>query len=94
MEQRYVGIDDLNLLPFEPVYSIETSAMLLLCRSKARLRRLLFDHKSKLSEPQYIRRNHGRKERVLTASDLRTLREITIKTEPYRTGRWTGRGQD
>lgn len=70
------------LLPVEPVYSLETAAMLLVC-SVGALVETLRRHKAHLSPPLYrtIRR---RRMRFLTATDIRTLRSILFSQMRYK----------
>jgi hypothetical protein len=69
--------------PLEPLYSIESAVLYIPTSSKKRLYELLRRYKDQLSEPRYMRRQYGRRYRMLTLSDLKTLRELTIKPGFY-----------
>ena len=72
----------------EPLYTIQTAELLIPVSSRKRLYDLLQRYKDQLSEPRYMRRQFGRRYRMLTLSDLKTLRELTIKPGFY-TGKRT-----
>jgi hypothetical protein len=65
-------------LPVEPVYTVKMAAMLIPCVSDANLRSMLYLNKHNLSEPQYRIDNHGRRHRMIPASDIRYLRNKTV----------------
>jgi hypothetical protein len=71
------------LLPCEPLYSLETTAALLLTNVPA-LVELIRRHKAELSPPLYRTIRH-RRMRFLPASDVRLLRGFL-----YSTRRWKG----
>ena len=70
------------LLPVEPLYSLATTAELLLTNVSA-LVELMRKHKSELSPPLY-RTVRRRRMRFLSATDVRTLRKILYSELRYR----------
>src|SRR5262245_31281465 len=70
------------LLPVEPLYEPEVAASLIPCSRKS-LMSMLQRHKGELGEP-YFRIWRGHRYRLISASEIRWLRDKLIRRRPSR----------
>jgi hypothetical protein len=72
------------LIPVEPVFTLQSAAILLGTSYPGGIRSMLQRYRARLSPPRYKRLNRQCAYRMLTASDVRTLRELTLRAAPVK----------
>jgi hypothetical protein len=65
----------IHWLPAQPLFPLEMAAAALLIRKKGQMYTLLWRHKDILDPPRYAHGPHGRRYRLLTAREIRLLRD-------------------
>jgi hypothetical protein len=66
------------VLPVEPLFTLDAAQWLIPMLSRGQLYTALWRHRGKLSAPVYQRDETGRRYRLVSASDIRRLRELVL----------------